>query len=191
MSEITPDSAPSTDHPVEPPADPVLIVQPYDIHLQAAIGLGVPVVALYDRNRGHTTIGRRLTEIIPTIEADLDDPAAVEAALVTARVRYRVRRVAQFSDEHRMEGIAASAEATGLLTEPPQAYRNLNNKSAFLEVGSRAAVVHRSWCSAAQRDGLEQVERTGGPWVLKPVAESGSRGIRYAEVWGRVVVLFN
>ncbi|MFD0559738.1 ATP-grasp domain-containing protein [Stackebrandtia endophytica] len=187
MSETTPESASLTDRPVdEPAADPVLIVQPYDVHLQAAIGLGVPVVALYHRDRRHTTIGRRLTEIIPSIDVDLDDTAAVEAALVTARDRHGVRRVAQFSDEHRMEGIAEAAEAAGLVTEPPQAYRNLNNKAAFLEVGSRAAVVHRSWCSAEQRDGRERVERTGAPWVLKPVADSGSRGIRYAEDWSRL-----
>jgi biotin carboxylase len=171
---------------MRPGLDPVLIVQPFDVHVQAAIGLGMPVVTLYDRAQTRTEIGRRLSEVVPTLQAELTDPIALAQAFAVAQERFGVYQVVQFSDERRMEDVARGAQSAGLLTEHPEAYRNLNNKEAFLEVASDIGVVHRQWCSASRRDALRQVERGEGPWVLKPADGSGSRGIRYAEAWNEV-----
>lgn len=171
---------------MRPGPDPVLIVQPFDVHVQAAIGLGVPVVTLYDRAQTRTETRHRLSKVVPTLHAELTDPTALARAFAVARRRFGVHRVVQFSDERRMEDVARGAQSAGLLTEPPEAYRNLNNKEAFLEVASDVGVVHRQWCSASRRDALRQVKSGEGPWLLKPADGSGSRGIRYAEAWNEV-----
>lgn len=165
---------------------PVLIVQPFDGHVRAALGLGIPIVSLVQHGQTFTTLGRRMAERVPTVEGDLLDPSGLTVALTTCRDHFGVQRVVQVSNERNMEHVARAALALGLEAESPHAYRNLNNKAAFLEIATGSGGVRRHWATPDRRETLDALQRHGGPWVLKPADGSGSRGILFAESWEQV-----